>query len=180
METGMIERAVAFAARKHDGQYRESVSGDRIPYVVHPLRVAMAVARAGGDEHAVAAAICHDTLEDTDATYEELAAEIGSMAADVVVEVTDEKSLKGKARIDAQVAKAPRLSERAKLVKVKDKTDNVYSVVVSPPPWSPEVKRGYAASAERVVKALGFPPGEILDEFEANIRALRSSLGEAA
>ena len=176
----MILKAVAFAVRKHDGQYRKSAAGERIPYVVHPLRVAMAVARAGGDEHAVAAAICHDTMEDTGATYAELVAEIGATAADVVVEVTDDSGLRGKERIEAQIAKAPHLSARAKLVKVCDKTDNVASVVENPPPWKAEAKLGYARSAERVVAALGLPPGELLDEFESKVRTLRSVVGEAA
>jgi GTP diphosphokinase / guanosine-3',5'-bis(diphosphate) 3'-diphosphatase len=154
--TGLILRAMAFAATKHDGQYRKSATDAKIPYITHPLRVAGEMVRHGViDEDYIAAAICHDVLEDTPTTYEELAEAIGARAATIVAEVTDDKSLPKDARKEAQVARAPYYSDGAKLIKAADKADNLLSIVVTPPKWSAETKLGYAASAERVVSALG-------------------------
>ena len=76
---GIIERAFVFAAEKHKGQVRK---GSNIPYIGHPIEVAMLVAKMGGDPEMIAAAALHDTLEDTDTTYEELVLEFGYRVAD--------------------------------------------------------------------------------------------------
>ncbi len=64
----VLEKAYLFAKEKHEGQLRQS--GE--PYIIHPILVATNLARLSMDSHAMAAALLHDTLEDTDATYEEL------------------------------------------------------------------------------------------------------------
>ena len=80
-----ILRATDFAAIKHRDQRRKN--GD-IPYVNHPIGVArILIQEAGIDDTAtLAAAILHDTVEDTDATHEELVAEFGQEIADLVAE----------------------------------------------------------------------------------------------
>lgn len=176
-----VLRAAAFAAIKHEGQYRKSAEGRKVPYVTHPLRVAAALARYGVlDEDVIAAAVCHDIMEDTATTWDELVGEIGERAAGIVAEVTDPKGLKGAARIEAQVEKAPRMSYAAKMLKVGDKTDNMASIIECPPPWTRESKVRYVESAERVVRALGLPPCAIMDAFEEKLATLRIALSEAA
>lgn len=61
-----IEKAIAFAAMKHEGQ-RDKAD---IPYIFHPLRVMNMVANLG--ESYAQAAVLHDTVEDCGVTAEEL------------------------------------------------------------------------------------------------------------
>lgn len=65
----LIDKAARFAAVKHDGQYRK---GSNIPYITHPFGVAMILMEEKQPEKLIAAALLHDTLEDTEATEEEL------------------------------------------------------------------------------------------------------------
>src|SRR6185436_16064940 len=70
------QQAVAFAARQHRAQMR----GDgRTPYLAHPVRVALTIAMLFkcDDPDVIAAALLHDVLEKTGATYDELAAQFG-------------------------------------------------------------------------------------------------------
>ncbi|MGA1845607.1 RelA/SpoT family protein [Deferribacter abyssi] len=63
-----LHKAYVYAATKHRGQLRKS--GE--PYLSHPLNVAYILAEMNMDLDTVVAGLLHDTLEDTDATYEEL------------------------------------------------------------------------------------------------------------
>ena len=75
-EQYLFNEAVAYAARKHVGQTRK----DGTPYIYHPLKVAELVKEAGYDLKYQIAAVLHDTLEDTDATEDE----IGKFGEDVL------------------------------------------------------------------------------------------------
>ena len=57
----MINKAIAFAVKAHEGQPRK---GTEIPYIFHPLEVGMIVSRITDDEEVIAAAVLHDTVED--------------------------------------------------------------------------------------------------------------------
>ena len=75
--------AVEFAARKHSTQRRRDV--DASPYINHPIAVASMLAVEVGicDLTTLQAAILHDTVEDTETTYEELVERFGAAVADV-------------------------------------------------------------------------------------------------
>ena len=64
----LLERAVDFATKKHEGQTRKS--GE--PYIIHPLAVATILVDWGMDTDTVVAGVLHDTVEDTDATLREI------------------------------------------------------------------------------------------------------------
>src|SRR5574341_2276660 len=72
-DRGLLERAFAVASQAHADQKR--ASGE--PYIQHCLAVAQMLAELRLDTPALAAALLHDTLEDTRVTYEELEAEFG-------------------------------------------------------------------------------------------------------
>src|SRR5262249_11951927 len=87
----LFARALDFAARKHAHQRRKGELAE--PYVNHLSDVARLLAEAtnGEDATLVVAGLLHDTLEDTETTFDELGKEFGREVADLVAEVTDDK-----------------------------------------------------------------------------------------
>ncbi|QUA54586.1 HD domain-containing protein [Aristaeella lactis] len=84
----MLDRAVAFAAAKHAGAKRK---GTTIPYITHVVEAMEIVCHLTEDEEIRAAAVLHDTLEDTDTTREELAELFGDRIADLVAAESENK-----------------------------------------------------------------------------------------
>ena len=82
----LIIDALAFAAHKHRDQRRKDKGAS--PYINHPVTLAHILVLEGGvtDPIAIAGALLHDTVEDTDTSYEELVAQFGQKVADVVME----------------------------------------------------------------------------------------------
>lgn len=148
----LVLRAAAFAARKHSEQRRLDASAS--PYINHPIALAKILTEEGGvtDPPVIAAALLHDTIEDTETTQRELKGEFGETIAAMVVEVTDTKWLGKATRKKLQVAKARRTSNGAKLVKLADKIANLRDMLASPPAgWSLERRREYFDWAKSVV-----------------------------
>jgi len=158
---GLLFGALAFAAHKHRAQRRKDKEAS--PYINHPIALADVLANEGGIDDAVAlcAAVLHDTIEDTETTYEELRQRFGEEIADAVMEVTDDKALQKAERKERQVLHAPHLSLRAKLVKLADKICNLRDIASNPPAtWSRTRKREYYEWAKRVIDGLrGAHPG---------------------
>jgi GTP diphosphokinase / guanosine-3',5'-bis(diphosphate) 3'-diphosphatase len=151
----LVLRAAAFAARKHSEQRRKDASAS--PYINHPIVLAKILAEEGGvtDPRVIAAALLHDTIEDTETTLRELRGEFGEAIAGIVAEVSDTKWLGSRTRKKLQVSKAPRASKSAKLVKLADKIANVRDILASPPAgWSIERRREYFDWAKSVVDQL--------------------------
>lgn len=152
--TEIVVRAADFAARKHENQRRKH--GD-VPYINHPIGVARILTESGVfDADVLAAALLHDTLEDTATTRGELVREFGQKIADIVCEVTDDKTLSKVERKKRQIEHAAELSKEAKLVKMADKLYNVMDVDRNPPPhWGGQRVRGYMRWARAVVDQCG-------------------------
>jgi (p)ppGpp synthase/HD superfamily hydrolase len=144
--------AIRFAAEKHRDQRRKGEEAS--PYINHPIAVAEILTQHGvQDTVTLLAAILHDTIEDTEATPEELEERFGSDVRRVVEEVTDDKSAAREARKEQQVERAHRLSPRAKLVKIADKLANVRDVVDAPPAgWPVERRVAYLEWTRAVVE----------------------------
>jgi (p)ppGpp synthase/HD superfamily hydrolase len=151
----LVSRAWYFAAQRHTSQKRKGKAQE--PYVNHLAEVAELVATATGglDANLVAAAVLHDTVEDTATLPAELASDFNSDIASLVMEVTDDKSLDKAARKKLQVELAETKSKRAKFIKLADKTSNLRSLVKSPPDdWSIQRRREYLDWALDVAKGL--------------------------
>ncbi len=154
-DTGLILRAAQFAAMKHRNQRRKDK--EATPYINHPLALANVLWHEGRitDARIIAAALLHDTVEDTRTTRAELARAFGKSIASVVAEVTDNKWLDKKTRKRLQVEHAPHLSPSARLVKLADKICNLRDLAASPPAdWSLARKREYFDWAKQVVDGL--------------------------
>lgn len=152
---GSILDALQFAAQKHRDQRRKDLEAS--PYINHPIALANVLWREGDVKQpdVIAAALLHDTIEDTDTTEEELRARFGKRVADMVAEVTDDKNLGKAVRKQMQVDHAPHLSRGAKLVKLADKICNLRDMGGSPPKtWPRSRVREYFDWAKRVVDGL--------------------------
>lgn len=84
----LLDRAIEFAAVKHAGQERK---GTTIPYITHVIEAMEIVSRMTEDEEIRAAAVLHDTLEDTETTKEELIEAFGQRVADLVAAESEDK-----------------------------------------------------------------------------------------
>src|SRR5579859_7480462 len=116
-----LARAYHFAATKHVDQRRKGEAAE--PYMNHLTEVAELVAQAtrATDPDIIVAAVLHDTVEDTETTLEEIRAAFGERVAELVGEVTDDKSLPKQTRKDLQVAHAAHASRGAQIIKLADK-----------------------------------------------------------
>jgi guanosine-3',5'-bis(diphosphate) 3'-pyrophosphohydrolase len=115
----------------------------------------------------VMAALLHDTIEDVGVTREEIAQRFGADVADLVVEVTDDKSLPKKERKRLQIVNAPKKSVRAQLIKLADKISNLRSILASPPEdWDLRRRTEYFEWAKRVVDALSAPNPMLRELFD--------------
>ena len=86
----MIDKAIEFATRAHEGQYRK---GSVRPYIVHPMEVAAIVSSMTKDEEVISAAYLHDTIEDCPGiTQEVLAAEFSPRVAWMVAQESEDKT----------------------------------------------------------------------------------------
>ena len=80
----LLKDAFAFAQEKHKGQLRKS--GE--PFIAHPIEVAIILAGLSMDAETLAAALLHDTIEDTDTTRDQVVELFGESVADLVEGVT--------------------------------------------------------------------------------------------
>jgi guanosine-3',5'-bis(diphosphate) 3'-pyrophosphohydrolase len=166
--SGLLLKATAFAAWKHRDQRRKG--GDALPYINHPIALANVLWFEGRvrDPIVLAAALLHDTIEDTETTPEELEGLFGARVAGIVAEVTDVKWVGKKARKQLQVARAAKSSKRAKLVKLADKICNLRDILTSPPAdWSLARRQEYFDWAKRVVDRLRGTNAALERRFDA-------------
>ncbi len=171
LSTGLILKAMRFASWKHRDQRRKGVGA--VPYINHPIELAEVLWFEGRvhDPVVIAAALLHDTIEDTETTSAELRGAFGSLVAGVVEEVTDTKWLRTRARKELQVAKAAKASNRARLVKLADKICNLRDIKAYPPrDWSLERQRDYFDWAKRVVEALRGTSARLERKFDQAYR----------
>ena len=177
MNDQLILKAAHFAAVKHRKQKRKDK--DKTPYINHPISVAMIISEIGGidDPEVLAAALLHDTIEDTATRPEELASIFNHDVAALVQEVTDDKSLTKKNRKDLQVTNAPKNSRRAKILKLADKTSNLRSIAHSPPEnWDKERKREYIQWSMRVADGLNGVNAWLEERFQEALKEALQTL----
>ncbi len=104
----------------------------------------------------ICGALLHDTVEDTETTEDELVAGFGRHIANIVMDVTDDKSIEDKQkRKQLQIEHAAHISEPARLVKLADKISNLRDIANDPPAdWDLERRRKYFDWAKRVIDQL--------------------------
>jgi (p)ppGpp synthase/HD superfamily hydrolase len=175
-----VLKAANAAARWHVHQRRKGTAEE--PYINHLLEVAMLVAEAtdGKDPELVVAALLHDAIEDCEVPRELIAKMFGTEVADLVAEVTDDKSLPKECRKEIQVETAHKKSPRAKVLKLADKTSNLRALATSPAPdWSVRRKLEYISWARKVVAGLGDTNDILKRQFDAAAQAAELSVAPA-
>ena len=152
MSNQLILKAARFAAHKHRNQRRKDE--ERTPYINHPISVAKIISEIGNveDPEVLAAALLHDTIEDTKTTPEELIDNFGERVCSLVQEVTDDKNLPKLERKQRQIDHAKEISEGAALIKLGDKISNVTDITNTPPTnWDSNRRLEYFDWAEKVI-----------------------------
>jgi GTP pyrophosphokinase len=134
MDLALVKHAYDFAEAAHDGKLRRS--GE--PYISHPTEVAIILAEIQLDQEALAAALLHDVIEDTDITMEELDKEFGDRVAKLVDGVTKLGRIRWTTEEDQAVREKERQAEslrkmflamvddvRVVLIKLADRLHNM-------------------------------------------------------
>ena len=168
----MLLKALKFSADKHTKDRRKDV--EESPYINHPIQVATLLAvEAGIDDITVLqAALLHDTVEDTETSYEELVEVFGAAVADVVMEVTNDPTLSKAEQKRMQIVNAPHKSAAAALVKLADKTCNLRDIASMPPAdWALERKQDYFDMALQVAEGLPQGSGRLRALFDGAFAA---------
>ena len=162
----LVLRAAAFAAEKHRTQRRKDID---TPFINHPIQLAYILVQADIEDATVlAAALLHDTIEDTNTTHDEIEIVFGHEIANIVEECSDDKSLTKLERKQAQIEHAAKISPKARLVKLADKIANVSDIDGAPPAgWSLERKREYFDWAKQVVDRLRGTNAKLEARFDA-------------
>src|SRR5579871_81440 len=143
--------AAETAARWHVNQRRKGLAHE--PYINHLLEVARLVGEAtdGEDAELVIAALLHDAVEDCEVPLEMIKKGFGNGVASLVAEVTDDKSLGKAERKQKQIDNASNKSQRAKALKLADKTSNLRALKASPAEdWSVRRRLEYVQWAREV------------------------------
>lgn len=124
--------AYAYAAKAHQGQMRK---GTQIPYITHLLTTMNYCLQLTDDKDVLMAAILHDTIEDTDTTYEDILHHFGSRIADYVREETENKRENLPAESTWEIRKRETIehlrtaSIEVKMLVLSDKTANAESML---------------------------------------------------
>jgi len=167
-ELKLLLQALAFSAHKHKDQRRKDV--DSSPYINHPISLASILCNEGHvtDIDVICGALLHDTVEDTDTTAVELEEKFGPVIRDIVMDVTDDKTLDKADRKRLQIEHAAHISDQAKLVKLADKISNLRDVAENPPPaWSLERCQEYFDWAKKVIDQLRGTPESLEAIFDS-------------
>lgn len=146
---------VEFAAEKHRLQTRKNA--EKTPYISHPIGVAHHLMDIGEvrDSSVIIGALLHDTLEDTQTTFEEIESKFGTQVAEYVREMTDDKSLATEARKRLQVINAAHKSKGAAQIKLADKLYNLNDLLENPPKdWTQSRIDRYYEWAQSVINRL--------------------------
>ena len=164
----LLIQAIHYASYQHLHQRRKNKEAS--PYIHHPLTVMYLLSRVANvaDPEILAAAVLHDTVEDTSSELADIESRFGSTVAAYVKEVSDDQSLPKTERKRLQVVNASKSSLGARLIKLADKTANLQDLVESPPAhWS----------AERIVTYLHWSK-EVVDELRGVHQGLEELFDE--
>jgi len=166
------QRAASYTARAHRHQLRKDGT---TPFAAHPFRVTMVLRHVFDcdDEVALAAALLHDTIEDTVATYDDIKAEFGAEIADCVAALTKNMLLPEEEREPEYDRRLAEADWRARIVKLADTYDNLCDATTRGP-------KKVARRASKCRRAIALAQRDIAehDDSRRAIEALESLLDQ--
>ena len=127
MDTSILDKAIVFAVKAHAGTARR---GKTFPYIVHPMEAVEIVATMTSDQELLAAAVLHDTVEDTEVSLNDIRREFGPRVAKLVEEESDvlmegvSEEDSWHSRKQAAIDRLSHASRDAKIVALGDKLSN--------------------------------------------------------
>ncbi len=131
LDTSLFDKAVIFAVKAHQGTERR---GKGFPYIIHPMEAAEIASTITDDQEILAAAILHDTVEDTPATIQMIREDFGERVASLVESESDVQ-IKGKTNEESWHARKQDSLKRleaapldAKIVALSDKLSNMRAI----------------------------------------------------
>ncbi len=160
-----IDEALALAATAHHDQKRK---GSGVPYIQHPVHVAMLLLRHGFDEAVIVAALLHDVVEDSDVELGTIEARFGRRVARLVGGATEQKAEGGvlrpwRARKEEALAALRRAGRDGVALKAADALHNCCSTLahvreIGPAAWTrfhapADQQAWYYAEIARIVRA---------------------------
>lgn len=124
MNLEKLLQAVSFASRSHQGQLRKD---GRTPYAAHTSRVCLIVGQVFGfdDPEMLAAALLHDTIEDTTTDFDDLLEQFGRNVATWVKALTKDKRLEETEREEAYIEQILQADWQVHVIKLADILDNM-------------------------------------------------------
>lgn len=148
-DTGMIEKAIAFATKAHEGQVRKGTSR---PYIVHPLEVGDIVSQMTADEEIIAAAILHDTIEDCDGITEKvLKQEFGARVASMVAHESEDKTKSWRERKSATIEYLKHAPRELQYIGLADKLSNIRDISRDYPVYGEELWNRFRMKDKKVI-----------------------------
>lgn len=160
MTQELYQCAMKFAGEKHS---RQTVPGTTANYLLHVSNVAMEILIAWAHSNdfdidfAVQTAILHDTLEDTDTTYEEIETQFGKRVADAVQALTKNDNLSDKSQKMADsLFRINQLEKEVAMVKMADRITNLQT---PPAHWTSEKINNYREEAVLIAEGLSHVRG---------------------
>jgi (p)ppGpp synthase/HD superfamily hydrolase len=143
-----LDKAIAFAARAHEGQHRKT---NTVPFIAHPFAVAMIVQAMGCDETAVIAALLHDTVEDSNVEIDEIRARFGEEVAALVAACTElpKKGHRWEERKSHHIESLRHAPLTVKLITAADKYHNLSHLSNGRPLSDPAFWRHFSRGAEQ-------------------------------
>lgn len=127
----LLDKAIIFAVNAHRGQLRK---GTNTPYILHPMEAAAIVGSMTDDDEVIAAAVLHDTVEDTAATIEEIRERFGDRVAELVAAESENKredkpaASTWKIRKEETIEHLKTAPKEVKILTLGDKLSNIRSI----------------------------------------------------
>ena len=166
LETSFFDKALMFATEAHRGTERR---GKGYPYIIHPMEAASIVATVTNDQEMLAAAILHDTVEDTEVTIEQIRDLFGDRVATLVQTETApmDSAMTWREKKLFQVNQLSAAPYDSKLVALGDKLSNLRGIALD-----------YRKIGDRVWSLFHAPDGK--KDVEWYYRSLADAMNELA